>query len=211
MAGPEQFGQLNIWGGLKSLWQNALGPFALAGTPTNGTSGTLAGKAGVGALLLDYTNGALYINTGTKASPLWSSASGAVAAIGGLGNISNAKMTYDFATDGGAQGLITPTNSPTIPAKAIILGGAIDITTTLTSGGSATIALGTSAGSSATALKAATAVATWAAGVTVPVVPVFTAATYLKLTAAGRPTLTVATADLTAGKFDVNLVYVLGN
>lgn len=129
----------------------------------------------------------------------------------GLGLVKSAKMTYEFAVDGGAVGLITPTNSPTLPIGAIILGGVIDITTTLTSGGAATIALGTSAGSSAASLKAATAVATWAAGVTVPVVPVFTAATYVKLTAAGRLTLTVASFALTAGKFNVNVIYLQGN
>lgn len=129
----------------------------------------------------------------------------------GLGLLKTAKFTYNFATDGGAIGLITPTNSPTLPIGAIILGGVIDILTTLTSTGAATIALGTSAGSSATALKGATAVATWAAGVTVPVVPVFTAATYVKLTAAGRLTMTVADVALTAGKFNVTVVYVQGN
>lgn len=211
MAGPEQFNQLNAWGILKALTANALGPFANAGAPTSGTSGTLNGKAGVGALLIDTTNGVLYQNIGTKASPTWVNTSVAVSATGGLGVVGNAKMTYDFAVDAGAQSTITPANSPTIPTKAIILGGVIDVTTQLTSGGSATIALGTSAGSSTTSLIAATAVASWTVGTGLVVIPKFTAATWLKLTAAGRPTLTIATADLTAGKFDVNLVYVVGN
>ena len=42
-----------------------------AGTPTDGTSGTGAGTAGPGSLCADYTNAKLYINTNTKASPLW--------------------------------------------------------------------------------------------------------------------------------------------
>jgi hypothetical protein len=96
-----------------------------------------------------------------------------------------------------------------IPNKAIILGGTIDITTTLV-GATATISVGTSAGSSATSLKGATAVASWTAG-QLALVPVFTAATYVKLTAAGSITITIATANLTAGKFDVNLVYLMGN
>lgn len=211
MAGIEQFGRLNTWGMMRSLMNNDISFFPLNGAPVNGASGSFAGRAGPGSTLIDYSTGTQYTNVGTKSTPQWSVDSGAVAANGGLGVIGNAKMTYDFAVDGGVQGLITPANSPTLPNKAIILGGAIDITTTLTSGGLATIALGTSAGSSATALKAATAVATWAAGLTVPIIPVFTAASYLKLTAAGRPTLTVVTADLTAGKFDVNLVYAIGN
>ncbi len=118
--------------------------------------------------------------------------------------------TYDFATQGGAQSTITLAGRGrnSIPANAIILGGTIDIKTALTSGGSATIALGTSAGSSATSLKAATAVASWTVG-QLAMIPVFTAATYLKLTAAGAITATIATADLTAGVFDVHVVFVV--
>lgn len=40
-----------------------------AGAPVNGT--TFAGKAGKGCLLIDTTNGILYINTNTQASPTW--------------------------------------------------------------------------------------------------------------------------------------------
>lgn len=204
------FNKFNPWSWLRRLSVQNVGLLPIAGTPTNGTSGFGAGKAGVGCLAIDVTNAVLYINTGTKASPVWVAINGGVSGLAGLGNVAVAKMTYDFAVDGGAQGAIIPTNSPTLPSKAIILGGALDITTTLTSGGSATISLGTSAGSSATSLKAATAVASWSAGF-LAIVPVFTAATYVKLTAAGRPNLTIATADLTAGKFDLNLVYVVGN
>lgn len=45
--------------------------FRNAGVPVNGTSGTGVGKAGNGSLCSDYTNGKLYINTGTMASPTW--------------------------------------------------------------------------------------------------------------------------------------------
>lgn len=61
----------NIWAGLKDLANNQLGPFANAGAPTNGTSGTFASYAGKGALLIDTTNAKLYINTNTLASPTW--------------------------------------------------------------------------------------------------------------------------------------------
>lgn len=143
-------------------------------------------------------------NTGLKAFGPYSRKSG-------KGLVGNVKMTYEFSTDGGGIGTITPVNSPTLPVGAIILGGVIDITTTLTSGGAATIALGLGSGAQVAALKAATAVATYAAGTTVPVIPVFTAATYLKVAADTRLTLTVAAFALTAGKMDVNLVYVMGN
>lgn len=39
--------------------------------PTNGTSGTLAGKIAVGGILID-ANGVRWINVGTKASPVYS-------------------------------------------------------------------------------------------------------------------------------------------
>jgi hypothetical protein len=42
-----------------------------AGTPTDGTAGDGAGFTGKGARYTDTTNGKLYVNTGTKASPTW--------------------------------------------------------------------------------------------------------------------------------------------
>lgn len=39
--------------------------------PTDGTSGTLAGQAGPGSLLVDVASKELLINTGTQASPTW--------------------------------------------------------------------------------------------------------------------------------------------
>lgn len=51
-----------------------LGPFTNAGLPTGGL--TLAGVAAKGALLIDTTNGVLYINTGSKATPTWTMVGG---------------------------------------------------------------------------------------------------------------------------------------
>ena len=45
--------------------------FAHDGTPTDGTSGTKAGRAGPGSMCIDATNGIWYRNMNTKASPLW--------------------------------------------------------------------------------------------------------------------------------------------
>lgn len=216
MPGNDQFGSGNVWASIKSLIDIYAGWFIFAGAPTNGASGTYAGKAGIGAILLDSTTGNRYVNFGTLAAPIWNQDGAPVAAGtggtsgGGLSSVGNAKMTYDFATDGGAVSTITPTNSPTLPVGAIILGGTIDITTTLTSGGAATIALGLGSGAQVASLKAATAVASWTAG-QLALVPVFTAATYVKVAAATRLTMTIAAAALTAGRFDVNLVYVQGN
>ena len=50
-----------------------------AGAPTNGTSGTGAGKSGPGSLYLDYTNKSIYQNTNTLASPLWNAIGGTAA------------------------------------------------------------------------------------------------------------------------------------
>ena len=181
-----------------------------SGAPVNGTSGTGVGMLGPGSTYTDLSTGFSYVNVGTISSPIWVMTDGPVQSNGGLGVIGNAKMTYDFAVDGGAIATITPANSPTLPINAIVLGGTIDITTTLTSGGSATIALGLGAGAQAAALKAALAVASWTAG-QLALIPVFTAATYVKAAAATALTLTIATATLTAGKFDVNLAYIQGN
>lgn len=130
---------------------------------------------------------------------------------GGLGIVGYAKMTYDFANDGGAIGLITPKNSPFIPKGAIILGGVTDVVTGVTSGGAATISIGTDAGSSAASIKAAVVLGTeFAAGLRA-VVPLFTSATMFKMTAEGRLTLTVAAFALTAGKFNTSVAYLIGD
>lgn len=46
-------------------------PLVFAGTPVDGTSGTFAGLAVKGQLLIDSVAGKLYINTNTLASPTW--------------------------------------------------------------------------------------------------------------------------------------------
>jgi hypothetical protein len=62
----------NIWAGLKQLSNNDIWDVVDAGAPVNGTSGTGAGFVGIGSVYINTTNGARYINTGTKASPTWS-------------------------------------------------------------------------------------------------------------------------------------------
>lgn len=49
----------------------SIGIMYVAGAPVNGTSGTYAGVARKGSLLVDTTNAVLYINTNTQASPTW--------------------------------------------------------------------------------------------------------------------------------------------
>lgn len=209
MAGPEQFGRLNIFAVIKNLLNNRIAWFTGNGVPVDGT--TFAGKAGPGSTYFDLLTGQRYNNVGTLASPVWVAEGGLVVGIGGLGATGNAKMTYDFTVDGGAISTITPTNSPLIPANAIILGGTIDCTVSANGGAGATIALGLGSGAQVAALKGATAFATFAAPGQVALVPVFTAATFVKVAAATRLTVTIATNTLTAGRFDVNIVYVQGN
>jgi hypothetical protein len=118
------------------------------------------------------------------------------------------RSVYNFAVDGGAIAAIKPLQNGLIPANAIVYGGIINVTTALTSGGSATIAIGTDAGSSATSIKAATAVATYSAAAILATVPVWTAASAFKMSAAGNIIWTVATATLTAGVAEVTVFYI---
>jgi len=59
----------NIQAALKDAAENGVFHLVNAGAPTSGTTG--AGLAGKGCILSDITNGVLYINTGTLASPTW--------------------------------------------------------------------------------------------------------------------------------------------
>lgn len=119
-----------------------------------------------------------------------------------------ARAVYSFAVDGGVVGAITPATNFTLPVNAVITNVAINSTTALTSGGSATIAVGFTAGAAANSLKAATAVASYSANAFVQGVPVpQTASTWLKLTAAGQASITVAVAALTAGVLEIDVWY----
>ena len=62
---------INMWAMLRALINNGVPFLTFAGTPQNGTSGTFNGQAGKGTVLIDYTNGLLYQNVGTLASPTW--------------------------------------------------------------------------------------------------------------------------------------------
>lgn len=122
------------------------------------------------------------------------------------GQLKMARAKYDFAVDGGVIGLITLATTAIIPDNAIVFGGLINPTTAPV-GATATIAFGTSAGSSASSLKAATAIATYTLDVLLALVPVWTAASAFKMTAAGSITMTTATAALTAGVIEITVFY----
>jgi hypothetical protein len=206
----------NIWAALNQLARATVWTVCDTGAPTTSIG---IGMLGPGSTYIDTSTGLTYTNVGTITAPIWAAdnapiqsgtAGGAVG--GGLGVVGNAKMTYVFGVDGGAVSTITPTNSPTVPVGAIILGGVIDITTAVVGAG-ASVALGFGSGAQVAALLAATAVAgaPWSTTGLKAVIPIFTAATAYKLTAAARMTMTISAAVLTVGVFDVNLVYVQGN
>jgi hypothetical protein len=125
---------------------------------------------------------------------------------GGVGGLSVARAVYDFTVDGGAIATITPVETVTLPLGAVLVGGIVFAAVAVTSLGSATVAVGTTAGSSTTALLAATAKASLSLNAVLPLVP--TNAVPVRLTAAGAIDVTVAAAALTAGKLEIFVFYV---
>jgi len=114
-----------VVGALCALAAN-YGPFAdvqaitNAGAPTDGTSGTGAGVARPGSLLVDTTNKDLYINTNTAASPTWS--------VLAIDDLSATELGYlDGVTAGTAAA-----------SKAVVLGASGEIAT-ITTGTIATL------------------------------------------------------------------------
>ena len=115
---------------------------------------------------------------------------------------------YDFAVEGGAVSTIGLRGATDIPSGARCVGGYIDVLTTLTSGGAATIALQLEAAGD---IVAATAVASWTAGQK-NILPALTsgsvtAGTTVKTTAARDISVVIAAFALTAGKFRVVLEF----
>lgn len=131
-----------------------------------------------------------------------------------VNSIRSQKCSYSFALQGGAIGTINLQASDgaacKIPGKALIVNAWVDVITTPTSGGSATLAF--SSGQTAADLLAATAKAS-VTGEVQGIPTMGTISTALKITGATdlNPYLTVATAALTAGKANVFIQYVLSN
>jgi len=117
-----------------------------------------------------------------------------------------ARAKYSFAVDGGAVGAITPASTAVIPDNAIIVAATVNSTTAVV-GTVSTLAVGTTAGSSASSILAATAEATLSTDAVLNGVPVF--ATPVKMTAAGSINVTVAGNNLTAGIVEVTCLYIV--
>ena len=114
--------------------------------------------------------------------------------------VKTGKAIYNFAKDGGAVGTITPAVNFTLPSGAIILRCIGKEVTAFTSGGSATVAISVGG----VAMKAATAYNDAA----------FTGVDSHYSTPATTSTtagvvVTVATAALTAGKYEVYVEYLV--
>lgn len=133
-----------------------------------------------------------------------------------LGNLLSNKLgcvvgTYDFSKQGGAVGSFSLKDKDgktvKLPSNALVLNAFAVVRTAVISGGSATIALTLE---SAADMLAATAISSFSAAAKVQGIPDFGTLADSVLTTAERTlTATVATAALTAGKFDVYVFYVL--
>ncbi len=122
--------------------------------------------------------------------------------------LKTARGIYSFAVDGGAVSTIALMGALNIPSGATIVGGFVDITTALTSGGAATIAVQVEA---ANDILTAVAVASWTTG-RKNILPALTsgaltAATTVRTTAARDISIVIAAAALTAGVCSVVLFY----
>ncbi len=113
---------------------------------------------------------------------------------------------YDFAIDGGGTGTIVLRNvlssAGPIPAGAIIQSGHVEVLTAVASA-TGTVAITVE---SAADILAATGQAGLTLGVK-SIIPAATGATAVKTTAERSPSMVIATAALTAGKFRLRLVY----
>jgi hypothetical protein len=114
------------------------------------------------------------------------------------------RASYDFAVDGGAVGTIT-LRGQGVPAGATVLGGYIEVFTPLTSGGAATAAAQVEGAGDLLAASVITG-APWSTAGRKSLAPAFGSA-LVRATTARAVQLVVAVAALTAGKFDVMLLY----
>lgn len=140
---------------------------------------------------------------------------GTLASGSGLGSLVNKKRgclkcSWDFSVQGGAVGTVNllddDGNPAVLPINAIITQVYTDEVTNVTTSASGTLSLGAN---TTTDLLGATAAATFA-GIQAGV-PVGTAATMVKCTAARNLTASIATGALTAGKLNVFVEFVISD
>ena len=118
------------------------------------------------------------------------------------------KWTYSFAVNGGAQGTIAMTGD-TLPVNAVVVGGILDVTTPVTGG--TTIAIQLQAANDIIS-AAADSGAPWSTTGVKAIVPVWTAATTKKVASSAKtPSLVVTVANITAGVFNLHLMYFISD
>lgn len=115
-------------------------PFQTAGAPVNGTSGSFAGKAGKGSMLVRLDDGAWYYNTGTQASPTWTafgSTAGAAtpSSVASTGAITSSSPSAGIGYATGAGVAVTQATSRTTTVAGNGMSGTI---TLVSAAGSAT-------------------------------------------------------------------------
>lgn len=117
-----------------------------------------------------------------------------------------ARAKYDFAVDGGAVSTINLMPSSQLPSGALILSVLLNVTTVPTSGGAATIGINSEAAGD---LQTAIAIsgAPWSTTGFKAITKTFATAP-IKLTAARNPAITIGTAALTDGVFEVLVFYL---
>lgn len=120
-----------------------------------------------------------------------------------------AKFSYDFSKQGGTEGDITLAGEP-LPKNAIVWDGVVDVITPL-EGVGATAAVSTSQSADDLIAAAAISGAPWSTAGSKALVPVGDAANSIKMTAERAPKLVIASADLTAGKFNLFIEYYLSD
>lgn len=117
-TGPVYRGGPPFNGAWMRFSNNVALPFQTAGAPVNGTSGSGAGKAGTGSMLVRLDTGAWYYNTGTKSSPTWTafgSTAGAAtpSSVASTGAITSSSATAGIGYATGAGGTVTQITSRT--------------------------------------------------------------------------------------------------
>ena len=118
-----------------------------------------------------------------------------------------ARYTYDFTVQGGVQGNLVLTGTA-LPAGVLAIGGLVSVKNALTSGGASTASL-VIEGANDLITDTAVAGAPWSTTGSKAIVPIMTAGTSILTTISRTPLLVVTTADLTGGKFNLFLIYVV--
>ncbi len=115
-----------------------------------------------------------------------------------------ARCFYDVTVSGGGAG--TSTLSCTLPANAVIVGGLLDFATGITGGSGATVAI--QANTANDILSAHSINTNYFTG-RMAIVPVYTAASAVKMTGASSLQVVIGSSTLTAGKFNLFIDYFL--